>query len=249
VLGGRVGQDKVVAGLLHQLGPPEQHVGAVEVEVALQQQGADDAGVVPLPVQAAATLEIALSWGVMPDSVEDYERRWQQISARAATGTVRAIVLRKGKGAHETPSQGQLSPEGGLHGDRWSADSDRDPGEQITIMDSRVIEVLAGDDPSGLHVPGDNLVLDLDTSHAALPVGARLRIGSALLEITDNLHAGCSKFRARLGDDALRWVNSHAHRDRRLRGVYARVVEAGSVALGDRAVRDPDAPAARTGTG
>ena len=50
-------------------------------------------------------------------------------------------------------------------------------------------------------------------------------------------HAGCWKFRARLGDEALRWVNAAHNRSRRLRGLFARIIEAGVVSVGDRARR------------
>ena len=175
----------------------------------------------------------------MTVSIEDYEGRLMQAAATPATGTVKALVARKGDGVHHTPRQAELSPEGGLSGDRWREDPKREIEEQVSLMDSRVIQALLGEDPALLHVPGDNVVVDLDLSEAALPVGTRLRVGSALLEITAKLHAGCSKFRKRLGDEALRWVNGHDRRGRRLRGVYARVVEAGLVTVGDRVVREP----------
>jgi MOSC domain-containing protein YiiM len=62
-------------------------------------------------------------------------------------------------------------------------------------------------------------------------VGTRLRLGEALLEVSPAPHTGCKKFRERFGLDALTWVNDH--RDRRLRGMNCRVLEAGTVAVGD----------------
>jgi MOSC domain-containing protein YiiM len=46
-------------------------------------------------------------------------------------------------------------------------------------------------------------------------------------------HNGCRKFRARFGDDALRFVSQHALRHRNLRGIYMRVVEKGEVRIGN----------------
>jgi MOSC domain-containing protein YiiM len=86
-------------------------------------------------------------------------------------------------------------------------------------------------------VPGDNVIVELDLGEAALPVGTRLRLGSAVIEITAKVHAGCSKFRARMGDDALRWINAAPHRSRRLRGVFARIMSVGTVSVGDFVLR------------
>jgi hypothetical protein len=80
---------------------------------------------------------------------------------------------------------------------------------------------------------GDQLYVDLDLSVANLPPGTRLRLGSAVVEITDSLHAGCAKFSARYGVDAFRFVNSPIGRALRLRGVNTRVIEAGVVRRGD----------------
>ena len=67
-------------------------------------------------------------------------------------------------------------------------------------------------------------------------MGTRLRLGTALVEITAKPHAGCNKFNARLGPDALRWVNEKERRARRLRGVYARVIAAGAVSVGQSVI-------------
>ena len=45
-------------------------------------------------------------------------------------------------------------------------------------------------------------MVDLDLSVANLPVGQRLRIGSAVIEISDIPHNGCGKFRERYGEEA-----------------------------------------------
>lgn len=157
--------------------------------------------------------------------------RWQASAARAATGTVRLLVVRRGGGQHGMPERVRLDPGSGIEGDRWGKGAEPDPADQVSLMDARVVEALAG--PGGLHVPGDNVIVDLDLDERALPFGSRLRLGSAVVELSGKLHAGCHKFRARLGDQALRWVNAKGNRPLRLRGVYARIVEGGELAVGD----------------
>ena len=83
---------------------------------------------------------------------------------------------------------------------------------------------------------GDNFLVTLDLSEAALPVGTRVRLGTALLEITPDPHTGCRKFNARFGVEALQWINFRAHRARRLRGVNCRVLADGFVSVGDAVV-------------
>jgi MOSC domain-containing protein YiiM len=149
-----------------------------------------------------------------------------------ARGTVRLVVRRIGGGAHESLAEALLTPEGGLEGDRWANSSTAKPDHQITLINARVAAlVTAGRQP--LDAPGDNLHVDLDIGTGPLPVGARLRAGEALLEVSEAPHTGCSKFAARVGPEALRWVNHPDHAARRLRGVNCRVVEGGRVRVGD----------------
>lgn len=163
------------------------------------------------------------------------------VAATAATpeprgaGTVRLICVRKGGGLHETPARAVVTVEHGLEGDRWSLDPARKPGEQITLMSARVVELLAGDDLP-LHLAGDNFLVDLALSEEALPVGARVRLGTALVEVTAEPHHGCRKFNTRFGVEALQWVNHRRHAERRLRGVNCRVLADGLVSLGDAVV-------------
>ncbi len=147
-------------------------------------------------------------------------------------GTVRLVCVRKGKGLHETPTQVAVTVERGVEGDRWFADAERKVGQQVTLMSARVAALIAGD-AIPLHMAGDNFLVDLDLSVAALPVGTRVRIGSALLEITAEPHHGCRKFNTRYGVEALQWINHRKHDARRLRGVNCRVLADGGVAVGD----------------
>jgi hypothetical protein len=150
-------------------------------------------------------------------------------SAPRSSGTVRGICVRVDEGVHETPERAEVTVEDGLAGDRW-ATGKRDPDAQITLMNVRVAELIGGP----LDLAGDNFQVDLDLSEEALPVGTRLRLGEALLEVSPAPHTGCKKFKERFGLDALKWVNDN--RDRRLRGMNCRVVEAGAVAVGDPVV-------------
>lgn len=165
----------------------------------------------------------------------ELERRWQTLPM-ATTGAIRCLVRRTSPGVHDTPQAVTVAPGRGVLGDRYSASAKRHYGAQITLIERRVVELLAGG-PERWHVPGDNLVVDLDLSEAALPAGTRLGCGGAVLEVTPVPHAGCDKFRARLGDEAIRWVNDRHWRARRLRGIHARVLVGGTLRVGDHLVR------------
>jgi MOSC domain-containing protein YiiM len=161
-------------------------------------------------------------------TAQDFEARWAaaEPTPRGA-GTVRGICVRVDEGVHETPERVEVNVEDGVVGDRW-ATGRRDRDAQVTLMNVRVAELIGGPLDRG----GDNFQVDLDLSEEALPVGTLLRIGSAVLEVSPAPHTGCKKFRERFGLDALMWVNDN--RDRRLRGMNCRVLEAGAVAVGDR---------------
>jgi len=147
-------------------------------------------------------------------------------------GLVRLICVRTGGGEHETPSRVSVTVAGGVEGDRWVRDPERDVGRQVTLMSARVAALIASD-VAPLHTAGDNFLVDLDLSTEALPVGTRLRLGTAELEISGVPHRGCRKYAARFGHDALKWANHGTTRDRRLRGVNCTVIADGAVAIGD----------------
>lgn len=101
---------------------------------------------------------------------------------------------------------------------------------QLTVMRRDVAELVSNGQP--LTTSGDNLIVELDISYTNLPVGTRLRVGKAIVEVTAKLHNGCKKFAARFGDDALQFVQTPATRHHNLRGIYWKVVSAGEVSAG-----------------
>jgi MOSC domain-containing protein YiiM len=159
--------------------------------------------------------------------------------APADHGTVALIVRRPAVGEREILAEGVLDERVGLVGDTWSDrpsrhsdDGGPHPLMQLNVMSARVVSVLS-DDPATQALAGDQLYLDLDLSHANLPVGTRLALGEAVIEVTDRPHNGCAKFADRFGTDAVRWVNSPEGKQLRLRGLNARVVTGGRVRTGD----------------
>ena len=145
-------------------------------------------------------------------------------------GRVELVVRRPAEGEREVLDEGLFDTDEGLVGDRWH--SGKDPASQVTVMNARVIALVAGD-RERWPLAGDQLFVDLDLSIENLPPGTQLEIGSAVIEVSESPHAGCAKFSARFGSDAIRFVNSPAGRVLRLRGLNARVVKAGAVRPGD----------------
>jgi RimJ/RimL family protein N-acetyltransferase len=160
-------------------------------------------------------------------------------AAPAAVGTLELIVRRPGVGRREVLAVGTLDPERGLVGDDWLARGSRhttdrraDPEMQINVMNVRVIALLSGD-RARWPLAGDQLYVDLDLAVDRLPVGARLAIGGAELEVTAAPHLGCRKFADRFGAAAMQFVNSDVGRALRLRGLNARIVAGGEIRAGD----------------
>jgi hypothetical protein len=160
-------------------------------------------------------------------------------SAPSDGGTVELIVRRPAGGEREVLPVGELDPAVGLVGDTWiergsrrTPDGSPHPDMQLNLMNARVSALLAVD-PDRRPLAGDQLHVDLDLSSQNLPPGTRLALGTAVIEVTDQPHNGCAKFADRFGAEAARWVNSPEGRQLHLRGINARVVQAGSVRTGD----------------
>jgi MOSC domain-containing protein YiiM len=154
-------------------------------------------------------------------------------------GPLKAIVIRPETDARISLQACELSPEGGVHGDNWAKgcwmslpDGRPHPDVQVVMMNARAIALIAQDEVRW-PLAGDNMFVDLDLSGENLPPGTRLSVGSALLEITAVPHKGCKKFAERFGVDATRFVNSREGLRFNLRGIYARIVERGVIAVGD----------------
>lgn len=166
-------------------------------------------------------------------------------------GRLEMIVIRPDIDRRQVLDAADVSPEGGLHGDRWVSDcwmhlpdGSSHPDAQITLMNARVLQRVAGAldaaAPGPTHpwaLAGDNLIVDMDLSEGNLPTGRCLRLGTAVLRTTAVPHDPCRKFHRRYGGGAIRLLNSDAGQALRMRGIYVRVVRAGRFEIGDRVTK------------
>jgi hypothetical protein len=161
-------------------------------------------------------------------------------AAPTGVGTLALVVRRPAHGEREVLAEGVLDEADGLVGDNWlsratsrAVAEGRHLDSQLTVMSARMVALLASD-PAEQALAGDQLYIDLDLSHAALPTGSRLAIGdTAVIEVTAKPHNGCKKFLRWFGEEATAFVNSEAGKAMRLRGLNARVVTGGVVRPGD----------------
>jgi hypothetical protein len=177
-------------------------------------------------------------------SLDELERGLRSLEASPRdAGRLDLIVRRPAVGEREVIETGELDRAIGLVGDTWKdrpssrmPDGRPHPDMQINVMNSRVINLIA-QAKDRWALAGDQLFVDLDLSAANLPAGTRVAIGTAVIEVTDQPHTGCGKFVSRFGVDAMKFVNSAAGREACLRGINARVVQAGTIRVGDRATK------------
>jgi MOSC domain-containing protein YiiM len=182
--------------------------------------------------------------GVRHLTMEELEAGLEEIrrSPRGA-GVLELIVRRPAVDEREVLEEGELHEAEGLVGDTWSVrrssrtpDGSAHPEMQLNIMNARVIALLARE-RGRWPLAGDQLYVDMDLSAGHLPAGTRLRLGSAVIEVTAQPHTGCKKFASRFGVDALKFVNSPEGKQLRLRGINARVVRPGVIRVGQAVER------------
>lgn len=189
---------------------------------------------------------MARYWTIGPDEHPpvDHDAWLSEVQRSPADdGRLDLIVRRPQTAEREVLAVGELDPGVGLVGDNWlargsrsSPDGSAELDAQLNIMNSRCAHLVAGG-AERMPLAGDQLFVDLDLSPANLPAGSRLRIGSAIIEVTAKPHTGCAKFTRRFGLAAHRWINGRVGKELRLRGICAKVVEAGTITVGDRIVK------------
>jgi MOSC domain-containing protein YiiM len=154
-------------------------------------------------------------------------------------GALELIVRRPDVDQRESVTEGRLDVSEGLVGDNWRTRGNRhmpdgaaDPDRQLTIMNARVVALVA-DDTDRHELAGDQLYLDMDLSSENLPPGTRLAIGESVIEVTELPHTGCRKFANRFGRDATVFVNVGMGKTLNLRGINAKVIQSGDIKVGD----------------
>jgi hypothetical protein len=153
-------------------------------------------------------------------------------------GVLQLIVCRPDVEQRTILDVAELDPLKGLIGDNWivrgsskTPDGSAHPEMQINIMNSRVTALVA-QEKDRWQLAGDQLYIDMDLSKENLPAGARIQVGSAVLEVSPLPHTGCHKFVARFGMEAMKFVNSTVGKELCLRGINAKVVQGGVVRVG-----------------
>ncbi|MBD5780509.1 hypothetical protein IEN85_13495 [Pelagicoccus sp. NFK12] len=167
-------------------------------------------------------------------------RRDWVLAAPKDNAPILTLCLRPELGERSFVSSLQLDPKQGVVGDRWirktwmyTIDGKPDPRIQVCLLGSRVLQLIRRD-PDGMTYPGDNIIADMDFSESNLPVGQRLQIGSAIIEVSDVFNTACSKWNERHGSDSIKWINLPENKEHRFRGILCRVVQAGEVTLTDK---------------
>lgn len=173
-------------------------------------------------------------------------RRDWVLSAPKDDAPILTLCVRPNEGERDFVSKLQFDPEQGVVGDRWirktwiyTDEGKPDPRIQVCIIGSRVLQLIRRD-PNGMTYPGDNIVADMDFSEANMPIGQRLRVGTAILEVSDVFNNACSKWNARYGNDSLKWINLPENKPHRLRGVLCQVIQAGEAELTDTIIKLPN---------
>jgi hypothetical protein len=174
-------------------------------------------------------------------TTEELERGLDEIrKSPFDNGVLEMIVCRPAENERKVLETGELDLKLGLVGDNWKTrgssrtdDGFGHPDMQLNIMNARAVKLIA-QSRDRWPLAGDQLYIDLNLSDENLPVGSRLKIGTAVVEVTAIPHNGCKKFTERFGVDAVRFVNSPVGKELHLRGINAKIVRAGTVSVGDR---------------
>ena len=166
-------------------------------------------------------------------TIEDLDALWAQTDRSPQDkGSVELIVRRPAPDQREPMQRATFTAQAGLLGDDWLRRHGDEIEAQITLMNARVAQLLAGD-KSRWAAAGDQLFVDLDISQDNLPPGTRIQLGEVVMEISTLPHTGCTKFARRFGGHARKWTATDDGERERRRGVYAHVIQDGEIKVGD----------------
>ena len=156
-------------------------------------------------------------------------------------GVIELIVRRPEVDQREVLDEAELDLSLGLIGDNWKVrgskktpDGSAHPEMQINIMNSRVTALVAWE-RERWPLAGDQFYIHMDLSRENLPAGSRIAVGSAVLEVSPLPHTGCKKFVSRFGVEAMEFVNSELGKALCLRGINAKMIQGGTVKVGQTA--------------
>lgn len=151
-------------------------------------------------------------------------------------GRVEGLVIRpegSGEGERQRVESVVVVPGSGVEGDRWAASPYAIAGNEVSLINIHLLRALTDGDEEHGALSGDNLQVDLELSKENLPVGTRLSIGGAVLEVSDVEHRPCRPFIERFGKTSTKRVARANRLGLRGRGVLCHVRVGGEIALGD----------------
>jgi len=151
-------------------------------------------------------------------------------------GSIAGLVIRpegSSAGERRLVERVEVVPESGVAGDRWAESPYAEAGNEVSLVNVHMLRAIAEGDPERMALSGDNLHVDLDLSQENLPVGTRLQIGKAVLEVSDVEHRPCGLFVERFGKVATKRVARANRLGLRGRGVLCHVRESGEINTGD----------------
>lgn len=165
------------------------------------------------------------------------------LAAPVTDGPVHLLCTRPAYNKRVFPDRITLTCAQGIVGDfemtkPWLklANGSPDPRIQVSILSLRVLNLVWRNRTTTVH-PGDAIIADINTAEANLPIGSLIRVGTAVLRVSDLWNDGCVKWKVRYGRDAYKWVSAPAHQHLRLRGIFCSIEEDGHVALGNKITR------------
>lgn len=161
------------------------------------------------------------------------------LAAPASDGPVHLLCTRPARNQRVFQQSLALSRMHGVEGDfemrePWLklGDGRADPRIQVSILPLRVLD-LVWRDREAMAYPGDTIIADLNMSEDNLPNDCLIRVGTAVLRVSDIWNRGCAKWRARYGNDAYAWSSNAANKALRLRGILCAIEQDGTVVVGD----------------
>lgn len=161
------------------------------------------------------------------------------LAAPTEAAPISWICYRPDFGTRVFPDKLHLCPTEGVQGDRWAEhawmrlpDGRPDPRIQVCIMGERVMD-LVWKDRENTAYPGDTIIADMNFAEADLPAGSLLKIGTCVVEVSDVFNDACTKWKARYGAPSRSWLKRDEYVKLRLRGVFCRIVQAGTITKQD----------------